>query len=659
MSIKPILLSIVILLFWSISGICGTDIKFVGKILMTPYPAETGETVSFSISLTTIGGAAKNLKLIGGVDGEILAETIFKGIADGGTRRYNMKWIAIPGSHTAWFELDSDHLLNDEDYSNNRIELKINMEGEPEKSDTLPDLTVEDGSVKPQAEQGEKIMLGCYVQNKGGNIIGQWNVRFLIDNKEIASQDYNGIPSGGLQTYHYEYVVNAVGLHTMTCQADPKNQIPESDESNNGWTSSFNVSEKVVKLPDISIKKIWTEPSKITEGDHFTFNCSYEFDQGISEKPFQIWIVQPSHGAQLGRGWDMTDIKSGTFSVQWEATKAGKHEYYCDVDRTNQISESDEKNNSAASEFIINPKAITPEQDMYITELRIEIKNEKTIWFCCGIGTKNFTQPFDYKYLLDGKLLSTEQSTNGYGGCQSFTMDQLSPGQHTLECVIDPNNKVPELDENNNNGKKIFNIETKQELPDLVAQSVSTDKKKYSEGEEVQVICFYKNIGGAFQGNWRLMLFVGRDSEYSNSVTNTSGYVPWTWKAKGVGKYNVGCSLDTQQQVKESNEQNNTVTDAIEVIPANNPIKGIILFEHDNYGGIQEIFTADNPDLRYSNIGNDKASSIKVPAGCTATLYEHINYQGKNEIFRSNDNWLGDNSIGNDSVSSIKVKCSK
>jgi subtilase family serine protease len=234
-------------------------------------------------------------------------------------------------------------------------------------------------------------------------------------------------------------------------------------------------------------------------------------------------------------------------------------------------------------------------------------------------------------------------------------LDKLLIGTHTLECVIDPQNKIPETDENNNSGSKTFVVEKKQPLPDLFAQSVSTEKKKYSEGEEVQVVCFYKNIGGPFEGNWRLMVFVGGDSEYSNSVINTSGYVPWIWKAKGSGKYNVGCSLDTQQQVTESNEKNNLVTDTIEVVP----LKGVILFEHDNYNGAQEIFMADDPDLRNNVIGNDKASSIKVPAGCVATLYEHINYQGKSETFGANDNWLGDNTIGNDNVSSIKVRCSK
>lgn len=289
---------------------------------------------------------------------------------------------------------------------------------------------------------------------------------------------------------------------------------------------------------------------------------------------------------------------------------------------------------------------------MYFIDIRTLSENSDVLSLCCDLGTTNFTQPFTYDYILDGKKINSQEDLNGYGGCHNYQMNKLSAGTHTLECVIDPQNKIPETDENNNRGSKTFVVEKKQPLPDLLAQSVSTDKKKYNEGEEVQVVCFYKNIGGSFEGKWRLMLYVGGDSEYSNSVINTSGYVPWIWKAKGTGKYTVGCSLDTQGQVAESNENNNLVKDTIEVVS----LLGVILFEHDNYNGAQEIFMADDPDLRNNVIGNDKASSIKVPAGCVATLYEHINYQGKSETFGANDNWLGDNTIGNDNVSSIKIK---
>jgi len=84
-----------------------------------------------------------------------------------------------------------------------------------------------------------------------------------------------------------------------------------------------------------------------------------------------------------------------------------------------------------------------------------------------------------------------------------------------------------------------------------------------------------------------------------------------------------------------------------------NPI--VILYELNNYQGGSESFTADNPDLRNTTLGQDFASSIRVIGGAIATLFQHINYQGNSEIFSHDDNNLANNIIGDNVVSSIKI----
>jgi subtilase family serine protease len=653
MKLKLLFPAGVFLLFNCLFALGGLDLKFTGKISMSPKPAGVGDAVTFTVSLISDGAIVNNLKLIAGVNETQIVEKIFVGIANGGTRKQNMNWVASAGSHTVWFELDPDRSQKDGNYNNNRIEMTINIGGEFEPSEKLPDLVVPDAWASPATvEQGSNFTFNCDIQNKGGALKGKWFAAFLIDNKEVASKEFTDLPANGYMKYEYPFSGLQIGEHKLTCQVDPAQQIKELNEVNNSYDYSFQVIEKSQKLPDISVNNISYEPLNPIELETIKLGCEYGFTPGISVKEFKITLTVDRLDTPGRWVWDKTDKKSGTYTEKVQLYQ-GTYSYSCKVDILQEISESDESNNERALGFRVNKKIEEPKQDMYFSDIRTRVENDKTLSLCCEIGSKNFTQPFTYDYILDGQKISTQESTNGFGGCRYYALDKLTPGTHTLECVIDPQNKIPETDENNNHGSKTFVVEKKQALPDLLAQSVSTDKKKYSEGEEVQVVCFYKNIGGPFEGNWRLMVFVGGDSEYSNSVINTSGYVPWIWKAKGPGKYNVGCSLDTQGQVTESNENNNVVKDTIEVVP----LKGVILFEHDNYNGAQEIFMADDPDLRNNVIGNDKASSIKVPAGCVATLYEHINYQGKSETFRGNDNWLGDNTIGNDNVSSIQVRC--
>ncbi|MDO8521608.1 MAG: Ig-like domain-containing protein [bacterium] len=74
-----------------------------------------------------------------------------------------------------------------------------------------------------------------------------------------------------------------------------------------------------------------------------------------------------------------------------------------------------------------------------------------------------------------------------------------------------------------------------------------------------------------------------------------------------------------------------------------------------NYGGGCETFTSNDSDLRDNSIGNDRLSSIRIPAGKTVALYDAINYSGNCETFTSNSSDFRDEPIGNDVVSSVRV----
>lgn len=66
---------------------------------------------------------------------------------------------------------------------------------------------------------------------------------------------------------------------------------------------------------------------------------------------------------------------------------------------------------------------------------------------------------------------------------------------------------------------------------------------------------------------------------------------------------------------------------------------GVLLFERPHYKGSSEVFFEDDANLKNNRIGNDKASSIQIPAGCTVTLFEHKNFKGRSiELTRDRPN---------------------
>jgi hypothetical protein len=84
--------------------------------------------------------------------------------------------------------------------------------------------------------------------------------------------------------------------------------------------------------------------------------------------------------------------------------------------------------------------------------------------------------------------------------------------------------------------------------------------------------------------------------------------------------------------------------------------EGVTLFEHDGYTGRSEVFRASDSNLKDNPIGNDQASSIRVPPGYTVTLYKDSNFRGRSVVLRGDAPSLGPTAVGNDQVSSLRVE---
>ena len=85
--------------------------------------------------------------------------------------------------------------------------------------------------------------------------------------------------------------------------------------------------------------------------------------------------------------------------------------------------------------------------------------------------------------------------------------------------------------------------------------------------------------------------------------------------------------------------------------------EGVTLFRDRDLNGPRQTFYDDVPDLKYTQIGSHRASSIAVPPGCTAVLYEYPGYRGRSTVFHDNDNNLRNTQVGEDTASSLRVNC--
>ena len=85
--------------------------------------------------------------------------------------------------------------------------------------------------------------------------------------------------------------------------------------------------------------------------------------------------------------------------------------------------------------------------------------------------------------------------------------------------------------------------------------------------------------------------------------------------------------------------------------------QGVTLFQDRELRGPSQTFHDDVPDLRYTQFGSRRASSVYVPEGCVAVLFERPGFRGRRTEFREPDNDLSNTAVGEDTASSLRVNC--
>ena len=87
------------------------------------------------------------------------------------------------------------------------------------------------------------------------------------------------------------------------------------------------------------------------------------------------------------------------------------------------------------------------------------------------------------------------------------------------------------------------------------------------------------------------------------------------------------------------------------------PGRSLTLYAEIDFYGDYESFGGDVASLSGSAIGNDRASSVRLPRGCRARLYEHKDFRGRYAELARDVADLGYTEVGNNRVTSLKVRC--
>jgi subtilase family serine protease len=341
MRFKTFLTIGIIFLFSSVFASAALDLAFVGSITQSPDPASVGNTVTFTVSFRTAGGAVTNLKIIGGVDGAQLFERTYASILADKTRTDSFTWTAIAGSHTVWFELDPGHTCGDSNYSNNKVEKAFTVSGGGPACQ--PNLKLDVTYSPASFIAGDSVTFNLKVSNDGTADSSACEMQFKKGGSPLQSFSIPLVASGGqiIKTYIWTAECDA----SLNAKVDSNNANTELNEADNEWSQQMTCSNAPAGLPDLAIG-VTVSPLKFDTGEDVTFTIRVD-NKGTASSPASPVIIL---NGMVGYGPPaIPSLKAGGY---YEFST--KIQFLCDasfqiiVDYDNEIPESNENNNKWA-----------------------------------------------------------------------------------------------------------------------------------------------------------------------------------------------------------------------------------------------------------------------------------------------------------------------
>jgi hypothetical protein len=317
-------------------------------------------------------------------------------------------------------------------------------------------------------------------------------------------------------------------------------------------------------------------PGTVFDGDSIAVNLDYRNTGPVAATGWRYELYLDS---QLYRFGDESTSanESRVLVVPWVAV-GGTHTFEWRLDTTNQVVEVDEANGTATLTVTILQKADLIAGRVFLTrpgemdplapdalvegdsvDVRLDFRNA---------GPVDATG-WRYELYLDSQLYRSGNESISANESKVLVVPWVAiAGTHTVEFRLDTSNQVVELDKTNNTATLAITVLRKADLiagrifftrPD---EADPLEADAVVEGETVDVRLDVENRGPVGATGWRYEIYLD-DQLYRSGDESLSANaskvltVPWVAIA---GTHTVEFRLDTNNQVKETDETNNILS---------------------------------------------------------------------------------------------------
>ena len=300
---------------------------------------------------------------------------------------------------------------------------------------------------------------------------------------------------------------------------------------------------------DISVSNIETK-------DETCVNTSYTVRADIKSNGGIFYVDLLSDGEFVGRGKtdSVWQASLSVVSFKWRPNNTGHHNLMVFADSMNNISESDKANNNATKMIEVvypdlHPTEIIPPDRSYV--------NVPNIINCTINGTTD--ESFNVTLKADDEPVGVQRVEGVREGTRiAFVWRPTENRTYNLSLIVNSDGRVRERNDNNN----IQEVPVNVKLTDLIPTSITIDPIFVNATNKVNVTV--EGMAECF----KISLI-----EYETVVgktTNVTCYgkenVSINWKPTSLGNHTMRVFVDSDDDIKETNEGDNNITGAFNVL---------------------------------------------------------------------------------------------
>jgi len=434
---------------------------------------------------------------------------------------------------------------------------------------------------------GDLLTLKASVFNSGDTEIEGAEVQFYDGTSTIGPMLYL------LRLAAKEYATVTTGLslssgtHSISAVIDPRNIIPEKNETNNTLSTLLFVSEAVVSPPDLMIISLSSSNLTPVRGEDILISARIK-NRGEGTAT-NVLVCFLSNGRQIGDDFIFGSLTKNQETVAEIRVSfdTGTHNITVAVDPYNTISEQDEANNYATITIFATEVRELP--DIFIKEITYQPpipSATDTVEFKIiiqNLGKGDCRNPG--LEILINNLLSESFIIPQLLPLGSFTLiltTNLNAGTNTLMIIADPYSEIAELNELNNTASLVvYILPAILPPPDLAVIELYSSSATLTTTDLATLTATIKNIGSTTAYHptaiWRVCetqgwhnlttTFALSDLPPSSTlVCHLLSSIPWE------GTINVVLSIDPENSIEEQDETNNIGTTTVIVYP---PVVGL------------------------------------------------------------------------------------